>query len=286
METLRTRRFHRGMRNEIMVIGGTGKTGRRVSAKLAAQGVNVRAVSRNTPIPFDWTNEATWAPAIRGVDSAYITYSPDLAVPGAAETVEAFSALAVKNGVRKLVLLSGRGEAGALRGEEAVRDSGAEWTVVRAGWFNQNFSEDFLLDLVLAGEIVLPAGHVAEPFIDVEDIVDVAVAALTGSEHAGEVYEVTGPRLLTFEDIATELTRAIGRTITYIPVQDAEYRKAMIGYGVPQEVIEMLSHLFVEVLDGRNAYLTNGVERALGRAPRDFADYARDTAATGVWSPR
>ncbi|GAA3210688.1 NmrA family transcriptional regulator [Actinocorallia longicatena] len=265
----------------ILVIGGTGKTGRRVVERLTALGVPVRGVSR--PV-FDWTDESTWKPVLDEASIAYVTYSPDLAVPGAAEIVGRFAALAVEQGVRRIVLLSGRGEAGALEGERAVQDSGVqEWTIVRAAWFDQNFSEDFLVEAVRQGEIMLPAGTVAEPFVDLDDLADVATAALTRDGHHGQVYEVTGPRLLTFHDVAAVLTEATGRPVAYVPVTTEQYVETMAAYEVPGEVVALLTHLFTEVLDGRNAYLTNGVERALGRAPRDFADYARAAAATGAW---
>jgi uncharacterized protein YbjT (DUF2867 family) len=289
MDDLAAGRWNGGMQtntnSQILVVGGTGKTGRRVLSMLAAQGITARSASRNGDVRFDWTDESTWAAALDGVTSAYVTFSPDLAVPGADVTIEAFTALAVKSGVQRLVLLSGRGEEGARRCEEIVQAAGIEWTIVRAGWFQQNFSEDFLRESVLAGEIVLPAGHVAEPFIDVDDIAEIVVAALLEDRHVGELYEVTGPRLLTFADIATELTEALGRQVSYIPVTTEEFISGATEAGIPRDTVEMLAHLFTEVLDGRNAYLTNGVERALGRPARDFADYARAVAATGAWNP-
>jgi uncharacterized protein YbjT (DUF2867 family) len=267
-----------------LVLGGTGKTGRRVAERLAARGLPVRIGSRAGTPPFDWDDDATWDAALAGVGRVYITYQPDLAIPGAAATVGAFARRAVAHGAERLVLLSGRGEEGARRGEEAVRAAGAETTVVRASWFAQNFSEDYLADAVRDGVIALPAGDVPEPFVDADDIADVAVAALTEDGHDGEVYEVTGPRLLSFADVAAELSAATGRTIRYVPVSAEEFRAGAAEQGVPGEVVELLTFLFGEVLDGRNASLTDGVRRALGRPPRDFRDYARAAAATGVWN--
>ncbi|MFI6509396.1 NAD(P)H-binding protein [Streptosporangium sp. NPDC050855] len=266
-----------------LVLGGTGKTGRRVVERLTALGVPVRAGSRSGEPPFDWNDPATWAPVLRGVGSVYLTYQPDLAFPGATETVRSFVAQAAGSGVRRLVLLSGRGEEEAGLSEETVRGSGLEWTIVRASWFCQNFSEDYLLDPVLAGEIAFPAGDVKEPFVDADDIADVVVAALTQDRHVGELYELTGPRLLTFADAAAEISEATGRPIRYVAVSPEEYEAAMVGYGVPAEHAAQLTALFCTVLDGRNAHLGDGVRRALGREPRDFTRYARDTAATGVW---
>jgi len=266
-----------------LVLGGTGKTGRRVAERLTACGLPVRVGSRSAEPPFDWEDEATWASAVRGVESVYITYYPDLAFPGAAYKVRSLAAVAVAGGVRHLVLLSGRNEAGALLGEKAVQESGVQWTVVRSSFMNQNFDEGFWVDSLLSGELAAPAGDVADPFIDADDIADVAVAALTGDAPAGRVYEVTGPRLLTFADAVGEIARASGREIRYVPVSPEEFRTGLIAAGVPSDFARDLTALFSEVLDGRSSYLSDGVKLALGREPKDFGDYARETAATGVW---
>lgn len=267
-----------------LVLGGTGKSGRRIVERLTARGLSVRVGSRSGAPPFDWDDQTTWAPALRDVRSAYVSYYPDLAAPGAAATIRAFTGLAVATGVRRLVLLSGRGEEGAELSEQAVRESGADWTILRVSWFNQNFSEDYLLGPVLRGEIALPAGDVAEPFIDADDIADVAVVALTEEGHSGTLYELTGPRLLTFAEAAAEIATATGRDIRYLPVSIGQYASAAAAESVPDAVVSLLTSIFVQVLDGRNAHLTDGVQRALGREPRDFNDYARDAAATGVWT--
>lgn len=267
-----------------LVLGGTGKTGRRVAERLAARGERVRIGSRHGTPPFDWEDRTTWEPALRGVTSAYVAYYPDLAVPGAADTVGAFADLAVASGVRRLVLLSGRGEPGAERAERAVRDAWEGSTILRSSWFNQNFSENFLRDAVIAGEVALPVGDVAEPFIDVDDIADIAVAALTEDGHAGRLYELTGPRLLTFAQAVEEIATAACRDIRFVPVTTEQYASMLAGFDVPSDFVSLLLHLFTEVLDGRNARLADGVERALGRAPKDFAEYARDAAASGAWA--
>ena len=152
--------------------------------------------------------------------------------------------------------------------------------------FSQSFSEDYLLDAVLSGEVALPAGHTPEPFVDADDVADVAVAALTEEGHAGELYEVTGPRLLTFADAVAEIARASGREVRYLPVSIEDYSAMLEEHGVPAGVAALIRYVFTEVQDGRNAHLTDGVQRALGRPPRDFADFARDAAATGVWAER
>ena len=271
--------------NRVLVLGGTGKTGRRVAARMAARGLAVRIGSRTAVPRFDWEQPATWPEALHGVDAAYVAYHPDLAAPGAADAIQSLTGLAAASGVRRLVLLSGRGEPEARRCEQIVRDSGLEWTVVRASWFAQNFSEGYLLDAVLAGEMTLPVGAVGEPFVDVDDIADVAAAALTEAGHAGQLYEVTGPRLWTFAEAVAEISRATGRSIRYAQVSPEAYATALRDAQLPEPMVALITYLFAEVLDGRNASVADGVTRALGRRPRDFTEYARDAAASGVWNP-
>ena len=268
------------------VVGGTGKTGRRVADRLKARGVPVRIGSRSGEPPFDWEDRSTWAPALRGASSAYITYYPDLAVPGSTEAIAELAATALAGGTRRLVLLSGRGEAEAQRAERALAESGAEWTVVRCSWFMQNFSEDFLLDQVLAGEVALPAGDVPTPFVDAGDIADVAVAALLEEGHAGRVYELTGPRALTHAEAIAEIARATGRDVRYVPLSLDAFVAGAAADGVPPDVVELMAYLFHDVLVESNAGVADGVRQALGREPRAFADYAAETAATGVWDAR
>jgi uncharacterized protein YbjT (DUF2867 family) len=268
----------------ILVLGGHGKTGRRVADRLTSRGIPVRIGSRSGAPRFDWEDPATWQDVLDGVRAVYLTYYPDLAVPGAVEATRSFAELAVRRGVPRLVLLSGRGEPEAERAEQAVRDTGADLTILRSTWFMQNFSEDYMLDHVLSGEIRLPAGDVPTPFLDADDIADVAVATLIGSRHVGELYELTGPRSLTFAEVAAEIAEATARDIRYVPVSLEEHAAEAAAHGVPAEIIELLTYLFSEVVDGRNANTTDGVRRALGREPRDFADYAREAAAAGVWS--
>ena len=176
-----------------LVLGGTGKTGRRVVERLGARDIPVRVGSRSGEPPFDWEDEATWASALQNVGSVYVSYYPDLAVPG-------------------------------------------------------------------------------------------AVAALTDDRHAGQLYELTGPRSLTFAEAAAEIAEATGREVRYVPVSLEEHAAEAAEHGVPAEVVELLTYLFSEVVDGRNANTTDGVQRALGREPKNFADYASDAATSGVWN--
>ncbi|GAA0966543.1 NmrA family NAD(P)-binding protein [Actinocorallia libanotica] len=265
----------------VLVIGATGKTGSRVITRLNERGHAVRGVSRNTEIPFVWEKRETWPEALRGAGAVYISYSPDLAAPGAPADIEAFVAAAADAGVERLVLLSGRGEHNAVRCEEIVRGSGLPYTLLRASWFAQNFTEGPLLGPVLDGLIAMPAGEVAEPFIDLDDLADVAVAALTDARHEGRLYELTGPELLTFHEAAARITEAAGRPVAYLPVTLEQFHAELSRQAGP-EYAHLLTELCREVFDGRNASLGHGVREALGREPRDFASFCRD--ASPAWT--
>lgn len=268
---------------EMLVLGGSGKTGRRVVQRLEAMGHTVRVGSRGGTPPFDWKDSANWAELLRGVAAVYIAYYPDLAVPGSAEAITRLVHLAEESGVGKLVLLSGRGEPEARACEEIVQASSVPSTIVRCAWFNQNFSEYIFREMVMAGQIALPAGEVREPFVDVDDIAEVAAAALTDSRHDGELYELTGPCLLTFDDVAAEISRVLGREVTYVNIPHADFMAGLRRAPVDPEVVGLVDYLFREVLDGRNARLVDGVQRALGRPAKDFAAFVRDAAAAGAW---
>jgi uncharacterized protein YbjT (DUF2867 family) len=287
MSPWRTGRLADGMvithTNPTLVLGANGTTGRRVASRLAARGVPVRAGSRAGTPPFDWADERTWPAVLDGVSAAYLVYYPDLVAPEALERVGGFAASAAKAGAERLVLLSGRGEAAAQQAEQAVMAAGASWTIVRSAFFAQNFSEKGFEEFIRAGTVALPAPEVGEPFVDADDIADVVVAALTEDGHTGQIYEVTGPRLLSFADAVAEIATACGRPIAYARITAEEFVDGLVTHGVPVEEAHVFAEIFGTVLDGRNAHLTDGVQRALGRPPRDFATYAATTAATDVW---
>ncbi|MFC8429049.1 NmrA family NAD(P)-binding protein [Streptomyces sp. NPDC057253] len=267
----------------VVVTGASGRTGSRVARSAEAAGLTVRAASRAQG--FDWADRSSWAEVLRGADAAYLVYPSDIGAPGAAEAVGALSREAVGAGVRRLVLLSSRGQDRAADAEEALHASGADWTVVRAAWFAQNFSEGPLVEeLRLSGELVFPAGEVREPFVDVRDIGDVVATALaSGDRYVGDTITVSGPRLLTFGEAVAEIAKATGRELTYRAVSPEQYGENLLGFGVPAAEVQALVEAFTQLLDGRNAYLSDGVQQVLGREPRDFTDFAAEAAAAGTW---
>ena len=268
----------------VLVLGGTGKVGRRIAARLTDRGVPVRIGARTAAPAFDWNDPATWRKVLHGVQNVYISYAPDIAVLGAPQAVAEFTQQAAAQGVARVVLLSGRGEPEAEAAERLVQDGPLPWTILRCSWFAQNFSEAFLLDPVLGGEVALPVDGVTEPFVDCDDIAEVATEALLDDRHAGQLYELTGPRLLTFGDAIREIARAAKRPVRFTAIPLEEFTAGLAAAGLSRDEVSLVSYLFATVLDGRNSSLTNGVEQALGRPPREFADYARETAKTGIWS--
>lgn len=271
-------------KSPILIIGKNGKTGSRVNQRLRNLGYATRPVSRSTSPSFDWEDSATWQSAIKDTGSAYVTYQPDLAVPEAEVTINEFLQVAGENGLKHIVLLSGRGEAGAQRAEEALKASGISWNIIRASWFSQNFSESFMLEGILSGQLVLPAGDTVEPFVDADDIADVVVATLTEPGHRNRLYEVTGPRALSFAQCIQEISDALGRPVKYTSIPVNEYISALREEGVPEDLQWLLHELFTVVFDGRNSHVMPGVKEALGRPPTDFKAYVEKSIESGVWT--
>ena len=272
---------------KILITGGRGKTGRRVIERLEQLGHrNIRVGSRSQMPKFDWYDPNTWQDAIEDVDTVYITYQPDLAVPGTSDIIQAFAEMASSRGVRKMVLLSGRGESESQKSENIVKATAKHWTIVRASWFNQNFSESFFLDPILAGHVALPRAEALEPFTDADDIADVVVKCLLEDTHDKQTYELTGPHLLTFGQAIQQIATVTNRNIAFQSLTIDEYTQQLRDYQVPDDHIWLINYLFTEVLDGRNASITNDIEKVLGRKPKDFSQYALETANQGVWNVR
>lgn len=265
-----------------LITGATGKTGSRILRRLQTFGHDVRPGSRQAAIPFDWNDATTWDAALEDIDAVYLSFFPDLAVPGAPEIIQAFTDTAIAKGVKRFVLLSGRGEKHAQHCEKIVMTCGLDATVVRASWFMQNFDEGHFVDAVRAGVLAVPAGEVREPFLDIDDLADVAVASLIEEGHAGKIYEVTGPELLTFAEAAAQLSEASGHEVRYEPISFEE-NHAMLTELADEGFATLITELCREVFDGRNAHLSLGVKEALGREPRSFREYCHNAAATGVW---
>ncbi len=269
----------------IAVIGATGKTGRRVVDALNHLNIVTRPLSRQSSPAFDWAKPQNWQEALQSVDSIYITYHPDLALPHAKDDIAHLITAAKAQGVKHLVLLSGRGEEGAQLAEQQVIHSGLNWNIVRASWFMQNFSESFMLDGILNGELVLPHPKATEPFIDIDDIAEVAVAALTKPALANQLFEVTGPELLSFAQCIELLSLRLNRPVKLTTIALDDYiAAAQQQPNLPAGFDWLIHELFSEVLDGRNEYTTNTIAEVLGRPATSFQQYLDKNVNTGVWA--
>ncbi|WP_432093238.1 NAD(P)H-binding protein [Streptomyces sp. bgisy100] len=265
----------------ILVLGATGSTGRRVTARLRAAGQPVRAASRSSGTPFDWTDPGTWKPVVAGARRMY------LMAPDGVPVDASFVACAVDEGVERIVLLSSRGielmgDERLMAAERTVRESGAAWTVVRPDWFNQNFDEGFLREAVRAGEVTLPLGDVRQVFVDADDIAAVAVAALTEDGHSGQTYEVTGPRALSFAEAAETIARVSGRPVRFRGAT-ADFIAAQEALGLSRDDAEAVAEAFAALRDAGDGRTDDAVLRVTGRPPKDFESYAAEAAAQGAW---
>ena len=275
------------MKHNILVIGGTGKTGRRVVEGLNKLGHNVTVGSRKATPAFDWEDYSTFAPALEGMDRAYIVYSPDLAVPGSKEAITALTEAALKEGLDKVVLLSGKGEKEAEACEEIVANSGLNYTLVRASWFNQNFSEGAFLEFILARQVALPMPEAEIPFVDADDIAEVVTKVLLDDSYNGQTITVTGPEKLTFEQVVAMMAQGIGREIQYIPISIEEFKEGMKAAGLPDSYVWLFGYLFKEVLGNPdNQEVSHDVEKVLGHKATSFEEYTQKTLATGVWNQK
>jgi uncharacterized protein YbjT (DUF2867 family) len=269
-----------------LILGGTGKTGRRTAQLLADAGHHARAASRHPgepaagvePVPFDWDAPGTWAPALEGVEAVYLV-PPALRldyVPVVREFIDA----AREAGVARVVFLSARGgnldpQSPLAQVEQLLAESGLEWAAIRPSWFAQNFTENFFRPTIDSDALIaFPAGDGAEPFIDVDDIAEVAAALLTTSDHAGQGYDLSGPEALTFNEVAELLSNSAERPLSYVSPDPEEWRQGLVAAGIPEDYSHLLATLAGLIRDGHDAHTSDGVRQVLGRAPRTFADWA------------
>jgi uncharacterized protein YbjT (DUF2867 family) len=256
-----------------LITGGTGKTGRRVAQTLSDLGHPIRVVNRHSDPRFDWRDPDTWDRVLADCDAAYVTFQPDIGLPGADEIVSAFARTAVGAGCRRLVLLSGRGEESSRRAESALAESGADWTILRSAFFMQNFTESIFAEEIAHGSLTMVEHSAREPFIDADDIAAVAVASLLDPAQVGRIHELTGPALLSFAQVAAEMGQIDGREVAYRELPVDSYVAELVGAGLPEEDAAGLAHVFQEVLDGRNEHVDDGVRSVLGREPRSFGEF-------------
>lgn len=272
-------------RYPFLIVGGTGRTGRRVAGILAERGLRVRVTSRQGDHPFEWHDESTWDDVLAGTRRAFVAFHPDISIDGAADLLGRFAQRANALDVERIVLLSGRGEPAARVAEKRVSAALSDCTIIRSAFFMQDFSEHFLLDAVRSGVITMPAGDTAEPFVDLDDLAQVAVSLLMSDQSPTRAVELTGPQSLTFADVARILSDARGLPVRYQPCSVDEFTAGAIADGVPETEARSLAEVFATVLDGRNTAVSGDLPKALGRPATRFIDFARRTAAQGTWQP-
>ncbi|GAA4270462.1 NmrA family NAD(P)-binding protein [Hyunsoonleella aestuarii] len=269
----------------ILVIGGTGKTGRRVAENLTQLGHNVRVVGRKSNPAFDWENPETYDESLKDMDRAYIVYYPDLAVPGSRDAITTLTKKALEAGLEKVVLLSGKGETEAEACEDIVANSGLNYTLVRASWFNQNFSEGAFLDFILDGVVALPMPDAEIPFVDANDIADVVSKVLIEDSYNGQTITVTGPQKRTFKEVVEIMAESIDKHIQFVPISIDEFKEGMKEAGLPDSYVWLFGYLFQEVLGNPdNQEVSDDIAKVLGRPAKDFEAFAKKTAATGIWN--
>lgn len=257
----------------ILIIGAGGQTGRKVSQKLDSLGIPHKKVSRTSSFKFDWNDEDTWKGALYGTSALYLNYFPNPALPPAIKHIYKICNLAKELNVKHITLLSERGNEVAKLCESIVINSVESSTIVRASQFYQNFTEGFFNYCIENCTFALPVANIKEPFIDIDDIADVVVASLTDERHKNMIYEVTGPELLSFSDVANKFSEVLGKNIKFTQVSLGEFSLTLNRLGLAQEIIQMFRYLFTVTLDGRNESLSNGVELALNRLPKTFDDF-------------
>jgi uncharacterized protein YbjT (DUF2867 family) len=255
-----------------LLIGGTGKVGARLGRLLTAAGHTARIASRSGgDVHFDWHDGSTYRSALTGADGAFIVG------PGSASDwsplLEEFLRVAVSCGVRRAVLLSARGveflqDGAVARAEKALRSGGVTWTILRPSHFAQNFTEAMFVPE--AGRVLAPVGCGAEPFVDVQDLAEVAASVLTSDQWANEVVEISGPVALTFDEAVGSLGEAAGQPFTYVEEPAEQYRARLRSTGVPEGYITWRMAMLGGIRRGEDAYISDGIPRVLGRPATSF----------------
>jgi uncharacterized protein YbjT (DUF2867 family) len=276
------------MTTTITVLGGTGKTARRIVPLLRAGGATVRTAARHgADVTFDWDRPDTYGAALDGATGAYVV-APAQRVGYADEATTFFDAAAAA-GVGHVTLLSAR-NVDQLPAEVPMRAveldlagrTAFTHSIVRPGWFMQNFSESFLAPT--GGAVVAPTGSGAEAFVHTQDIAEVAAATLLDpSGHAGAGYTLTGPEALTFAEVADHIAAAAGRPVAHVDVAADEWVAGLVDAGLPADYVGMLGGLLEAVRAGRGAATTDDVARVTGHGPRSFADFAAETEVVATW---
>jgi uncharacterized protein YbjT (DUF2867 family) len=269
-----------------LILGGTGKVGRRLTSALIEAGHNPRPASRHTAVRFDWADESTWPTALAGTDGLFIV-GPGSATDWSPRLSRLLVA-AKTAGARHAVLLSARAveflPGGAVdRAEQALRDGPLPWTILRPAHFAQNFTEAMFAPR--DGLIAAPAGTGREPFIDAADIADVAAAVLGRDRYHGTTLDLSGPVAVGFAEAAAALAEAAGMPVRYEDDSDDDHVQRLRAAGTPEGYIEWRMAMLGGIRRGDDAYLSDGVQQVLGRPATSLTAWAAREVPAAAWAP-
>ena len=276
------------MPESILVTGGTGTTGRRLSARLAALGLPYRAATRSpkaeNDIRFDWADDTTWDAALKDVGRVYLV--APTGVPDPLPMMIPLMEFAIRSGVKRFVLLSASSlePDGPMMGRVHawLRDRAPEWVVLRPSWFMQNFSERQHLESIRdEGAIYTATENGRVGFIDAEDIAAVAAKALSQSEFASGDIVLTGPAALSYDDVARTLSDILDRPVRHRRLSVAGLAARHVAFGLPEAYAETLASMDASIAAGCENRVTDAVARLAGRPANALADFVAANAE--VW---
>ena len=279
----------------ILITSAPGNNANAVIRELTTAGVRVRALLRNPnsageikgPLVEvavgDFLNPASLDAALRGVEKAFLIPPTD---PRSVEMQVNFIRAAKRAGTRHVVKLSVNGAdvnspvrvaRWHAEGEKELEASGIPFTHLRPNAFMQNFL-GLAPTIVSQGEFYQPAADGKVSHIDVRDIAAVAAKALTENGHQGKTYVITGPEALSYDDVARKLSTALGRPVKYVNITPEDFKKSLLGWGIPEYMADGLNEFFAAIRAGYLAVVTNTVEEVAKRKPISFDDFVRDFA--------
>ncbi|BCP53967.1 oxidoreductase [Kaistia sp. 32K] len=268
----------------ILLTGGTGKTGRRIAPRLAEAGHDVRLASRRGAdaralrgIRFDWNDPSTFDAALANREAVYLVAPTD--APESLRAMQPFLDRALAIGIRRYVLLSASSlpKRGPMMGavHAYLEEHAPEWAVLRPTWFMQNFSEQQHLPTIRDERAIFSAtGEGRVPFIDVEDIAAVAVEALTRDVSFNRDLVLTGPRALSYGDVAEIVGAAIGAGVRHVNLSEGALVERFGAAGMHPDYAAILAGMDIWIASGAEDRLSPDVEAVTGRPPNDFVAYA------------
>jgi len=276
-----------------LLLGGTGKVGRRIARLLQAANRPALIASRSGTAPagmdgvaFDWTDRSTYARAFEvaraPITAVYITAPPSMDF---LSTVVAFIDLAREKGVGRFVFMSSsvaepgvfdHGKTHAYLKELGDRGE-VEWAVLRPTWFQENFTESYSRESIARdGKLFSAAGDGKVPFVSADDIAAVGFEALTSRPAPNTDYVILGPELLTYDDVANIFTEVLGKKVVHIDIPESEREAQLVGLGFPPDIAKVLAVMDTAVKHGAENKLNDVVLGVTGKAPKSFRTFAEE----------